>query len=236
MTAICNQASLQTRHCRVEGEGAERDVVGDWLVGMCTRVGEEFSLADATADYKKMVTDLDEAASTFEREVKYYLTKYAPVKEMIIKQSNKPFVSDETKDMISRKRQAWLQFKQSRDPLAHARFKSIAKSVKAAVNTDRNNWLSRDLDTGSTIRQAWAKAKLLLGKDRSTAPKSINSNNGPVTDPKSIANMFATHYSSKYSTLRSGCTMVPSKCPVERVREWLGSKGLSPPPGPDACQ
>jgi len=45
----------------VEGQGAERDVVGDWLVGMCTRVGEEFSLADATADYKKMVADLDEA-------------------------------------------------------------------------------------------------------------------------------------------------------------------------------
>ena len=60
MTAICNQASLQTRHCPVEGECAERNFVGDWLVGMCTRVGEEFSLADATADYKKMVTDLDE--------------------------------------------------------------------------------------------------------------------------------------------------------------------------------
>ena len=45
----------------MEGECAERNFVGDWLVGMCTRVGEEFSLADATADYKKMVTDLDEA-------------------------------------------------------------------------------------------------------------------------------------------------------------------------------
>ena len=38
-------------------ECAERDFVGDWLVGMCTRVGEEFSLADATADYKKMVDE-----------------------------------------------------------------------------------------------------------------------------------------------------------------------------------
>ena len=44
----------------MEGECAERNFVGDWLVGMCTRVGEEFSLADATADYKKMVTDFDE--------------------------------------------------------------------------------------------------------------------------------------------------------------------------------
>ena len=44
----------------MEGECAERNFVGDWLVGMCTRVGEEFSLADATADHKKMVTDFDE--------------------------------------------------------------------------------------------------------------------------------------------------------------------------------
>ena len=44
----------------MEGECAERNFVGDWLVGMCTRVREEFSLVDATADYKKMVTDFDE--------------------------------------------------------------------------------------------------------------------------------------------------------------------------------
>ena len=33
-TSICNQASLQTRHCPVEGQGAERDFVGDWIVGL----------------------------------------------------------------------------------------------------------------------------------------------------------------------------------------------------------
>ena len=51
-----------TRHrCRRATEGAERDFAGNWRVGMCTLVGEEFSLADATADDKKMTTDLDEA-------------------------------------------------------------------------------------------------------------------------------------------------------------------------------
>ena len=176
------------------------------------------------------ITDLDEAASTFKREVGFYLTKYAPVKVMTLKKSNKPFVSDETKDLISKKRSAWLQFKHTRDPLAHARFKSLAKSVKAAINANRNTWLSKDLDSGSTTKQSWAKAKLLLGQDRSPSPKTINSNTGPVTDPKRIADLFASHYINKYSTLRSGCTMEPSKCPVDRVSEWLESRGMSPPP------
>merc|ERR1712082_352610 len=41
--------------------------------------------------------------------------------------------------------------------------------------------------------------------------------------------MLATHYSDKYTTLRSQCTMQPKKDPVDRVREWLASRGVCPP-------
>ena len=50
-----------------------------------------------------------------------------------------------------------------------------------------------------------------------------------VTDPKKIVKMFATHYSDKYTTLRSQCTMQPKKDPVDRVHEWLASRGVCPP-------
>ena len=60
--AICNQASLQTRQPLPGGGRVRRPhswATGSWA---CARgVGEEFSLADATADYKKMVTDFDDA-------------------------------------------------------------------------------------------------------------------------------------------------------------------------------
>ena len=143
------------------------------------------------------IPDLNTAASMFEREVKFYLDKYAPVRVMIITKSRKPFISDDTKRLISDKRSAWLQFTHNQDPLAHARFKSLAKLVKTAIKADRDRWLTQDLDSASSVKQAWAKAKLLLGQERSSAPKTISSNTGPVTNPEKIADLFATHYISK---------------------------------------
>jgi len=59
-TTICNQASLQTRFYPVEGQGKERDFVGDWLVGLITKVPGDLTLEGAQADYKTMIQDLND--------------------------------------------------------------------------------------------------------------------------------------------------------------------------------
>ncbi len=41
--------------------------------------------------------------------------------------------------------------------------------------------------------------------------------------------MFATHSSDKHTGLRSKCSMQPHKDPVDRVHEWLASRGVTPP-------
>jgi len=65
----CNQASLQTRHYPVKGQGKERDFVGDWLIGAVTPVGEAYTLDEATKQYKTMLTDLDEIGPITKRAV-----------------------------------------------------------------------------------------------------------------------------------------------------------------------
>jgi len=60
-TCICNQASLQTRHYPVAGQGKERDFVGDWLIGLITQVPAEFPLEAAQENYNEMIHDLDTA-------------------------------------------------------------------------------------------------------------------------------------------------------------------------------
>jgi len=56
---ICNQASLQTRFYPVEGQGKDRDFVGDWLVGIITKVPGDLTLAGAQANYKTVIDDLN---------------------------------------------------------------------------------------------------------------------------------------------------------------------------------
>lgn len=119
--------------------------------------------------------------------------------------------------------------------LAHARYKELIKSVKSAVEQDRNTWLAEDLDTGSSTRKAWAKARLLLGQVKTSSPKVIKTESGLVTDPVKLSELFVNHYSDKYTNLRAHCTMVPTKDPVDRVRDWLTSRGVSPPSYLKAC-
>jgi hypothetical protein len=57
---IVNQASMQTRHYPVAGQGDARDYVGDWLIGPVSHVPANFDLPAATAAYKEMIADLDE--------------------------------------------------------------------------------------------------------------------------------------------------------------------------------
>ena len=42
------------------------------------------------------IADLDEAAAVFAREVGYYLSKYAKVKDSPVKKTSKPFLKEET--------------------------------------------------------------------------------------------------------------------------------------------
>merc|ERR1719393_253287 len=45
---ITQQASLQTRHFPVEGQGNKRDFVGDWLFGVVQAVPSEYDIKAAT--------------------------------------------------------------------------------------------------------------------------------------------------------------------------------------------
>ena len=45
-TNVCNQASLQTRHYPVKGQGTDRDFVCDWLIGAITPAGPDYDLMD----------------------------------------------------------------------------------------------------------------------------------------------------------------------------------------------
>ena len=117
----------------------------------------------------------------------------------------------------------------SGDPLAHRRYKELIKKVKNAVHNDRNVWLGEDLGEGDTTKKAWAKAKLLLGNEKTPAPTAINTGNETVTDPKKLAELFAAHFDNKYKDTRAKCNMTPRVHPVQRVRDWLESIQRVPP-------
>jgi len=59
-STIVQQASLQTRHFPVEGQGNARNFVGDWLIGPVQRVGATYDLATAQRGHAELMADLNE--------------------------------------------------------------------------------------------------------------------------------------------------------------------------------
>ena len=176
------------------------------------------------------IPELEEAAEVFAREVNFYLSKYAKVKISPVKKATKPFISAETKLLIQQKTQAWQQYKHNKDALAHKRYKELSKLVKNATHHDRNTWLEEDLGKGASVRQAWAKARLLLGSTKTPAPTVVSHGQDTITDPKQIAELFAHHFDQKYKDTRAKCNMTPKINPVNRVKQWLSSVECNPPP------
>ena len=50
--------------------------------------------------------NIEKAAETFHREITYYANKHMPVKTKVIKANSKPFISEETKELIQEKKAA----------------------------------------------------------------------------------------------------------------------------------
>lgn len=173
---------------------------------------------------------LDEVVEVFEREIKYYLNKHAPIKTIPVKNKCKPFISTATKDLIHLKKQAWQAYRATNDPEAHKKYWALIKEVKQAVAQDRLGWMSNDLGPMSSTKSAWSKARVLLGQDKSPCPRMIKT--GPdkyVSNPLKMAELFATHYSTKTANLGARRCTQPTRDPVTRLRDWLSTRDTPPP-------
>ena len=177
------------------------------------------------ADVNGQVTscsDLEEAVTNLNKELLYMVDKHAPIKTVQVKQTAKPFISDSTKELVRKKHQAWATYKASRNTADQQLYKDSVKEVKKAVMMDRTKWLEEDLGDMASTKNAWNKARLVLGQSKSSGPTCIKKDdNSLVTNPLQMSNMFANQHSAKLSNLRSKSCTTPTTPPHLRLREWL---------------
>ena len=61
-------------------------------------------------------SELEEAATVFHRELTFYANKHMPVKTKLLKSCTKPFITDETKELIKAQHQTLLRHRTTRNP------------------------------------------------------------------------------------------------------------------------
>ena len=102
---------------------------------------------------------LEVAASVFHRELPFYANKHMPVKTKLLKSSSKPFITNETKELIKAKHQSLLRHRTTRDPDELQTYKRLSKKVQKQVALDRRKNLEKDLQPETKPKQAWRQAK-----------------------------------------------------------------------------
>ena len=175
-----------------------------------------------------MVSDcstLEEAVEVLDREITYYANKHIPVKTKPLKDNGKPFISDETKEIINEKAKAWSIYKATGRVDDYDRYKTLSKLVQKEVGKDRTKWMKKGLGSSDSSKDAWRKAKLLMGKSQQTSPKSILVEDKYETNPSTIAEAFAVFQESKIKELRDRTAKDCKIDPITRLKDWLAKKG-----------
>ena len=172
---------------------------------------------------------LEEAAETFRRELTFYANKHMPVKTKVIKATLKPFITEETKNLIKEKQAALNKHKTSKDPADLTEYKRLTKLVQKAVANDRTKNLTEDLQTASTLKAAWRQAKTIMGQGNNTAPKNIEINGNLTSNQTIVAEAFSAHQKTKIENLRKQAPSKPTTHPAQRLKTWL-SQRQNPPP------
>ena len=98
----------------------------------------------------------------------------------------------------------------------------LTKEVKINVAHDRDSWLRSDLECDASPQAAWAKARLLLGNNKSAGPRLIQvAKDKYESNPAKMASMFSDHYINKSERLREQRVREPKINPVTRPKSWL---------------
>ena len=189
------------------------------------------------SDINELVTgteSLEAAAGIFENKFKFILDFHAPMKTFQIRKNYSPFISQETKDMISERKVLQEEITRTGNSVLLKEFRYNCKEVKKAVEVDEKMYFERNFSEEAGVTNAWRTANELLGTSRNLAPtvrKHQQDNENPVfvTSPKKIAEVFNDFFRKKVETLHSRTDKPPSINPVARLRKWL-DKCSEPPP------
>ena len=84
---------------------------------------------------------LKESVEAFNREVLYYANKFIPIRVKIMKNSSKPYITEETKHKIKIKSAAWERYKTSRKKQDYDDYKKLTKEVQGLVAKNRTKWM-----------------------------------------------------------------------------------------------
>ena len=178
---------------------------------------------------------MDGAAEKFETMFKKVLDNHAPERKIQMRSNYHPFISEETKILITERRNLQLRAITSDCKQLKKEFNRKNKEVKRRMKEDKKNYFEEKFKECDS-KNVWRTANELLGSVKNLSPTNIlhkeegDCNPKMVNNPERIASIFNDFFVQKVKNLRQKSRKEPLTHPVERLRKFLAQRDEPPPP------
>ena len=174
---------------------------------------------------------IEGAAMAFRNEFRAILDHHAPIKTIQIRNNYCPFLSQETKVLISERNTLQEEASKSGDVVLAEEFKTKAKEIKKIVNHEKDMGMMKDLGEKDNVHVAWAAARRILGIKKNLSPTALQDEQGDLTtNPTKMATLLNSYFTQKVKKLREKTNSPPTIDPVKRLQQWLDRRPEPPPP------
>ena len=128
-----------------------RTFAGDYITPLGGRVNydkNDFVSRLQLLDWNSVLesSDVNTAWNKFSTMFRNVIDKVAPVKEIRLKQRNKPWFSGEVRDMIQRRNQALLKFRRTKNNIDYLEFKRIRNQTHHKIQSYKKNYVLDQLE------------------------------------------------------------------------------------------
>ena len=176
------------------------------------------------------MSSLEEAALVFEKYFKDILDDHAPVKIIQVRKNYLPYLSDNTKAIISNRKAIQEEAVKTGCKILKSEFNRLSKDVKKCIAADKRAYYEEKFRRFETSSSVWQASRDIIGVSKNLSPTAIlhqnsdNSHPSMVSKPEQLANIFNKYFINKVSKLRNSSRVVPNINPVSRLRSWLATR------------
>ena len=176
-------------------------------------------------------SDVNTAWNNFITMFRTVIDKVAPVKEVRLKQRNKPWFSGEVRNMIQRRNQALLKFRRTKNNIDYLEFKRIRNQTHHKIQSYKKNYVLDQLEESqNNAKELWKNLKQLGMPTKTKASRSCIGlrmyDNKIVFDNKTVANKFNKFFCNIAAKLAEKLEKRPFH--ETKIPDFYKEKGVSP--------
>ena len=169
--------------------------------------------------------NLDTAAALFSSIYGSVLNQHAPIKTYQNRTNYLPWLSDETKLLMTQRDLAKENATQTGDSSQLDEYKRLRNLVKSRLNSDKiNHYKNNFHNPNQSISSLWSTAYQFLGQTKNLTPVQLVVDGKPITSPRSMANAFNNIFIKKVQDLKNGISGQIIEDPLSRLSRWLDQR------------